>query len=125
MLSPHIWGLKYITVTGYVVVALLLVVAAVKVLFVSHLLLIDLWILLHMATMVCIVAYFITPWSSVDGSYGDLSTDPIIHTIAIGTASLVTVAFVCPPVVLIVVLCIPATMVFPPKVFVKDVGKMI
>ena len=42
-----------------------------------------------MATLVRIIAYLVAPWSSVDGRYGDLSTEPIVYTATIGIASLV------------------------------------
>mmetsp|Transcript_22562 Transcript_22562/g.42073 ORF Transcript_22562/g.42073 Transcript_22562/m.42073 type:complete len:186 (-) Transcript_22562:766-1323(-) len=42
MLSPRVWGLRYITVTGYVVVGLLRAVTALRVLVDSHYLVADL-----------------------------------------------------------------------------------
>ena len=119
ILSPQVWGLRYITVTGYVVVGLLRAFTAMRVLFSSHYLVADLWILLQMATLVRIIVYFVTPWSSVNGKHaGDLSTEPFIHTLAIGTASLVSTAFVYPPWMLVVVLNILALMkvIFPPRI---------
>mmetsp|Transcript_22562 Transcript_22562/g.42076 ORF Transcript_22562/g.42076 Transcript_22562/m.42076 type:complete len:85 (-) Transcript_22562:548-802(-) len=71
-----------------------------------------------MATLVRIIVYFVTPWSSVDGQPGDLSTEAFTHTLAIGTASLVTTAFVQPPWVLLAVLALLALMrrLFPPRI---------
>jgi hypothetical protein len=48
LLSPYVWGLKYITVTGYVIVGLLRAYTAIRVLE-NPLLLPELWILLQMA----------------------------------------------------------------------------
>jgi hypothetical protein len=125
LLAPHVWGLKYITVSGYVMVALLRAWEAYRVKFQPHTQhslgffctgsvvrlgwptsgcavmqvlfrstsVANLWILLHMATLVRMIAYLVAPWSSVDGRYGDLSTEPVVYTATIGIASLVPAPF--------------------------------
>ena len=98
MLAPKVWGLKNMTVTGYVFVALLRLVHVFEIVFKSYQMLPQLWILLHTATMVRLVAYHVCPFSTTTGN-GDLLTDPFMYTISTGLATFTTLAFVYPPVV--------------------------
>ena len=100
-LAPKVWGLKHVTVTGYVLVGILRAHTALVVLFLDRSKLPDLWILLHMATVVRLVAYYISPWTSTDGSWkGDLVTDPIIYTFSVTVAAFATLSLVYPPMIL-------------------------
>jgi hypothetical protein len=97
-LSPKVWGLKHITVTGYLLVGICRIMQALRVIQQPHKLP-DLWILLHMATAVRLCSYYITPFSSSDGGRrGDLVTDPLVYTLSVSLAALVTLSFVYPPV---------------------------
>jgi hypothetical protein len=119
MLSPHVWGLKYITVTGYIIVGLMRAFEAMNVLWDSHFSVVNLWILLQMATLVRVVSYFVAPWTSIRGYYGDLSTDKLVYTFTVGVASISTAAFVYSPTVLLLVIHILAiaNFLFPESVF--------
>lgn len=119
ILSPYVWGLKYITVTGYYLVGLLRFVTAIQVMYVTHYKVVDLWILLQMATVVRWCLYHITPWSYADGEYGDLMTERFNHTLSITLAACVTVAFVFPPAIFILLIAILtiSKLVFEPKIF--------
>ena len=98
LLSPKVWGLKHITVIGYFIVGFLRAHKAILTLYDPVANLPDLWILLHMATLVRLVAYYISPWSSSDGGRsGDLLTDPLVYTFTVTVAGLVTLGFVYPP----------------------------
>jgi len=101
LLTPHVWGLKNITVTGYAFVGILRLYQAARVFLVDPRLgLPDLWILLHMATLVRLVGFFVTPYSSADGGRrGDLFTEPLVYTLYVSMAAFVTLSFVFPPVV--------------------------
>jgi len=97
-LSPKVWGLKHITVPGYLLVGVCRLAHAVRVIQLPQKLP-DLWILLHMATLVRLCSYYITPFSSSDGGRrGDLVTEPIVYTLSVSLAALVTLGFVYPPV---------------------------
>ena len=96
-LAPRVWGLPHITVTGYVLVGLLRAYQAGVVLLVDPRTLPDLWILLHMATLVRLVGYHVSPYSSTDGVHGDLLTDPLVYTLTVSIAALITLSFVYPP----------------------------
>ena len=97
-LSPKVWGLKHITVPGYMLVGMCRIMQALRVIQQPHKLP-DLWILLHMATAVRLCSYYITPFSSSDGGRrGDLVTDPLVYTLSVSLAALVTLGFVYPPV---------------------------
>lgn len=98
MLAPKVWGIKNMTVTGYIFVGLLRFWHVYEVLFVDYRLLPQLWILLHTATMVRLVGYYVCPFSTTKRK-GDLLTDPFIYTLSTGLATFTTLAFVYPPVV--------------------------
>lgn len=125
ILSPYVWGLKYITVTGYYLVGLLRFVTAIQVIYVNHYKVVDLWILLQMATVVRWCLYYITPWSYADGEYGDLMTEQFNHTLSITLAACVTLAFVFPPAIFIVLIAILtiSKLLFQPKIY-KNEGKV-
>ena len=75
ILTPKVWGLKHITVPGYFFVGLCRGIQAYRVLHDASKLP-DLWIVLHTASMVRLVSYYITPWSSTNGGWeGDLISD--------------------------------------------------
>ena len=102
MLTPRVWGLKNITVGGYLFVGLCQLQKALDVVSNSYEVnissLSELWILLHTATLVRLVLYHITPYSSIDGiRRGDLFTEPLVYTLGVSLATLVTLAFVYPP----------------------------
>ncbi len=98
-LSPKVWGLKHITIPGYLMVNTCRLLQALRVLNEPHRLP-DLWILLHMATLVRICSIYITPYSSTDGGRrGDLVTDQIVYTLSVSLAALCTLNFVYPPIV--------------------------
>ena len=58
----------------------------------------NLWLLLHMATCVRLIAYYFSPWTSYNGSRsGDLLTDPIVYTLTVTVAALITLGYIYPP----------------------------
>jgi len=124
VLAPYVWGLKYITVTGYVIVGLMRMYEALNVLWGNHFSVVNLWILLQMATLVRVVSYFVAPWTSRKGYYGDLSTDKLVYTFTVGVASFTTAAFVYSPVVLVLVVHILAlaNFLWPETVFTGGKG---
>ena len=104
-LSPKVWGLRHITVPGYLLVNICRLLQAVRTWHNPAKSLPDLWILLHMATLVRICSYYITPYSSTNGQRrGDLVTDPLVYTLSVSLAALVTLSFVYPPVFLLTLL---------------------
>ena len=65
----------------------------------------ELWILLHTASLVRLVLYHVTPYTSIDGKRrGDLITDPLVYTLGVSLATLVTLSYVYPPELLMVLL---------------------
>eukprot|EP01063_Lacrimia_lanifica_P001529 TRINITY_DN10775_c0_g1_i3.p1 TRINITY_DN10775_c0_g1~~TRINITY_DN10775_c0_g1_i3.p1 ORF type:complete len:324 (+),score=64.68 TRINITY_DN10775_c0_g1_i3:76-1047(+) len=97
VMAPGVWGLPYITVSGYVAVGLLRFYKAALVL--AHPTLArheESWILLHTATLVRLYSFAVVPFTSVDGPLGDLVTEPVIHTLSVSAAVLVTLPFVFP-----------------------------
>lgn len=117
------WGLQHVTVTGYIIVNLLRLNQALRVfgheivhfnhihsatknatiwmgseLQIDVFSFPDLWVLLHMATLVRLVAYYVSPWTSFNGNRtGDLLTDPVVYTFSVTVAALVTLGFVYSP----------------------------
>jgi hypothetical protein len=77
----------------------------------------DLWILLHTASMVRLVSYYITPWTSTNGGWkGDMVTDPLNYTLSVSLATLVTLQFVYPPIInLLALICIAIAHNFMPS----------
>ena len=98
LLAPKVWGLKNMTVTGYIFVALLRVFHVYEIIFKSYEMVPQLWILLHTATMVRLVGYYVCPFSTTTGN-GDLLTDPFVYTLSTGLATFTTLAFVYPPII--------------------------
>ena len=109
-LIPNVWGLKYITVPGYVLVSLMRLYESINILVYQNKLhyISNLWILLQTATLVRILSYFVYPWSSQKGKYGDLSINPIIYTGSVSTAALICSIYVYDPYIVFCVLLILA-----------------
>ena len=96
-MAPHVWGIKYLTVPGYVGVGLLRASVALRVFLQDPLVFEQSWILLHMGVLVRFVSCYVVPFTSKGGRYGDLSISPVYHTMSVAIASAVTVALVFPP----------------------------
>ena len=109
-LIPNVWGLKYITVPGYVIVSLMRLYESLNILFNQNKLhyISNLWILLQTATLVRLLSYFVYPWNSKKDKYGDLSVNPIIYTGSVSTAALICCVYVYDPYIVFVVLLILA-----------------
>lgn len=94
LLLPAVWGWRYITVTGYVCVAAMRARLAVAALGPGAAEAVPrLWVLLHTATLVRVLAYCLLPW----GEGGRLATTPPVYTMAVGLAATVTTALTHPP----------------------------
>ena len=111
-LSPFVWGIKYLTVSGYVIAAFLRGIKAynlwISLNFANNINvnrnindigknLQDLWILIHMAIVVRYCAAYVFPFTRKNGTYGDLSTHPIYYTLSVAVASSIVVSIVFPP----------------------------
>jgi len=105
-LIPNVWGLKYITIPGYLIVSFMRLFEICCIFFNSNKIyhLQNLWILLHTATLVRILSYYIYPWSSKNGKYGDLSVNPVIYTGSVSTAALICTIYVYDPFIVFIVL---------------------
>lgn len=91
---------------------------ALNVLLVDTRLVANLWILLHVGTIVRLLGFFVLPYSSTDGNRGDLFTEPINYSFNIILSGIVTAAFVYPPYFLLVshVIYAVAYMYMPPMI---------
>ena len=106
LLSPFVWGIKYLTIWGYITASILRSVKAYN-LYTSlqatndikdqMIAVQELWILIHMAIVVRFCSAYVFPFTTKNGTYGDLSTHPIYYTMSVAVASAVTVALVFPP----------------------------
>ena len=81
-----------------------------------------------MATIVRLVGYYVTPWSSVDGERrGDLLTEPLIYTLSVTISALITLNCVYPPIFQIVAVVLLAIVhaIYPSFVSVKRIPTVV
>ena len=74
MMTPRVFGVKHLTVPGFALQGVLRLVESYRVLMLDHRLVPNLWILLHVGTVVRLLGYYVLPYSSKDGVRGDLFT---------------------------------------------------
>lgn len=146
VLTPGVFGVKHLTAPGFFKFAMLRSMEAVRVLIVDHRLLPNLWILLHVGTVVRLLGYFVLPytstthvlsssaaktsessakaalagrsWTSAAGRRGDLFTEPMVYSFNILLSGYLTAAFVYPPKYLLgsLMLYAAAQLFWPPRV---------
>eukprot|EP01084_Bolivina_argentea_P059174 108018_1 len=100
LLSPFVWGIKYLTIFGYIFASILRSIKAynlykslqiMNTIDISDLIISvqELWILIHMAIVVRFCSAYVFPFTTKNGTYGDLSTHPIYYTMSVVTVALV------------------------------------
>jgi len=109
MLTPRVYGIKHLTVPGFGLFGVLRTLEASRVLLIDPKLVPNLWILLQVGTIVRLLGYFVLPFSSVDGTRGDLFTEPVNYTLNILLSGYISAGFVYPPVWLLLSLLVYAT----------------
>jgi len=98
VLNPNVFGVKHLTVPGFLLFGFLRTMEGLRVLMVSHALVTNLWILLKVGTVVRLLGWFVLPYTSVDGGRrGDLFTEPVVYSFNILLSGYLTAAFVYPP----------------------------
>ena len=125
ILTPRVFGIKYLTVAGFAKFGLLRALEAYRVLFVNFKLVPNLWILLQVGTVVRLLGWFVLPYSSTDGVRGDLFTEPTIYSFNILLSGYLTAAFVYPPKYLLGSLLLYAitNVFYPPRISTRWVKK--
>lgn len=112
---------------GFVKFGLLRAMEVTRVFLVDHRLVANLWILLHVGTVVRLLGWFILPYTSVNATRrGDLFTEPIMYSFNILLSGYLTAAFVYPPKFLLGSLIVYAIgqLVYPPRVASARVPRM-
>lgn len=74
LMTPRVFGVKHLTVPGFSLMGVMRTVEAYRVLKLDTRLVPNLWILLHVGTVVRLLGYHILPYSTTDGPRGDLFT---------------------------------------------------
>jgi hypothetical protein len=97
ILTPRVYGIKYLTVTGFALFGVIRSMEAYRVFFMDHRLVPNLWILLQVGTVVRLLGWFVLPYSTTNGIRGDLFTEPSIYSFNILLSGYMVVAFVYPP----------------------------
>ena len=100
ILTPRVFGIKYLTVSGFAKYGYLRSIEALRVLYIDHRLVPNLWILLQVGTVVRLLGWFILPYTSTDAksrARGDLFTEPRIYSFNILLSGYLVAAFVYPP----------------------------
>jgi hypothetical protein len=97
IMTPRVFGVRHLTVPGFSLQGVLRTMEALRVLTVDTRLVPNLWILLHVGTVVRLLGYFVLPYSTTDGLRGDLFTEPINYSFNILLSGILTAAFVYPP----------------------------
>jgi len=106
-MTTGVFGIKHLTIPGFALFGVLRALEALRVLFLHYKLCQNLWILLHVGTVVRLLGYFVLPYSSVEAQLlekknenshrGDLFTEPTIYSFNILLSGYLTAAFVYPP----------------------------
>ena len=125
VLNKNVFGIKHLTIPGFALFGFIRGMEAVRILFgPDHRTVANLWILLHVGTMVRLLGYFVLPYTSVDresatGGRGDLFTEPVVYSFNILLSGYLIAAFVYPPKWLVasLVLYVMAYPIWPPKLY--------
>jgi hypothetical protein len=96
MLNKGVFGIKCLTIPGFFKYAVLRTLESLRVLTLDPKLVPNLWILLHVGTIVRLLGYFVLPYSSKNGR-GDLFTETTMYSFNILLSGYLTAAFVYPP----------------------------
>lgn len=103
-LNPGVFGIKHLTIPGFALFGVLRAFEAIRILYgPDHRIVANLWILLHVGTMVRLMGYLVLPYTSVDSKptsssqRGDLFTDPTVYSFNILLSGYLIAAFVYPP----------------------------
>jgi hypothetical protein len=97
VLTPGVFGIKHLTVPGFYLFGFLRALEIVRTLAFDYTNYPQAWILLQVGTVVRLLGYFVLPYSSTDGTRGDLFTEPTIYSFNILLSGYLTSAFVYPP----------------------------
>ncbi|CAJ1390198.1 unnamed protein product [Effrenium voratum] len=121
VLTSRVFGIKHLTVAGFAKFGVLRTMEAYRVLYVDYRLVPNLWILLQVGTVVRLLGWFVLPYSSSDGTRGDLFTEPAIYSFNILLSGYLVAAFVYPPELLLISLSLYATtqLFWPPRMSVR------
>lgn len=97
VLTPGVFGIKHLTVPGFYLFGWLRLVEILRTLVYDYRNYPQAWILLQVGTVVRLLGFFVLPYSSTDGTRGDLFTEPTMYSFNILLSGYLTAAFVYPP----------------------------
>lgn len=97
VLTPGVFGIKHLTVPGFYLFGWLRAVEILRTLAYDYRNYPQAWILLQVGTVVRLLGFFVLPYSSTDGTRGDLFTEPTLYSFNILLSGYLTAAFVYPP----------------------------
>merc|ERR1711862_326205 len=97
VLTPGVFGIKHLTVPGFYLFGVLRCVEILRTLAFDYRNYPQAWILLQVGTVVRLLGFFVLPFTSTDGSRGDLFTEPTLYSFNILLSGYLTAAFVYPP----------------------------
>jgi len=97
VLTPGVFGIKHLTVPGFYLFGFLRAFEIFRTLVYDYRNYPQAWILLQVGTVVRLLGFFVLPYSSVDGTRGDLFTEPTMYSFNILLSGYLTAAFVYPP----------------------------
>lgn len=106
ILNPGVFGIKHLTVAGFLKFAFLRLIEVARIFYVDYRWMPNLWILLQVGTVVRLLGYFVLPYTSnrrmvrgevKEGRRGDLFTEPTIYSFNILLSGFLTAGFVYPP----------------------------
>ncbi|AET42553.1 hypothetical protein EXVG_00204 [Emiliania huxleyi virus 202] len=97
VLTPCVYGVKHITVPGFAIFGIIRILECVRVFFVHPRNYPNAWILLQVGTIVRLLGYFVLPFSSINGSRGDLFTEPLNYSTNILLSGYIAASYVYHP----------------------------
>lgn len=102
VLTPGVYGVKHITVPGFAVFGIIRIMECTRVFCVHPRNYANAWILLQVGTVVRLLGYFVLPFSSINGSRGDLFTEQLNYCTNILLSGYICASFVYHPAWLVV-----------------------
>ena len=102
VLTPGVYGVKHITVPGFAVFGIIRILECIRVFYVHPRNYANAWILLQVGTVVRLIGYFVLPFTSINGSHGDLFTEQLNYCTNILLSGYICASFVYHPAWLVV-----------------------
>lgn len=96
-LTSGVYGVKHITVPGFAIFGVIRILECIRVFGVHPRNYPNAWILLQVGTIVRLLGYFVLPFSSINGSRGDLFTEPLNYSTNILLSGYIASSYVYHP----------------------------